>query len=173
MLSIDERVHVVEYDAVWPALFLSERERIAASLVISFEQLEHIGSTAVPGLAVKPIIDIMLGLSVWPPNELTKALGELGYTFFGEAGVPERLYFAHRGSTDFNLHLVHLYGRHWAANIALREYLRLHEKARRRYEQAKYLAIASGAITLLAYSQAKAQVIAALLQEAMHPQNDR
>lgn len=168
MTSIDEPVHVVDYDTAWPEVFLAERARISTALAIRFEQIEHIGSTAVPGLAGKPIVDIMLGLSAWPPSEfVAEAIRGLSYEPLGEAGVPERLYFRLRGSTSFNLHVVDLGGNHWVANLALRDYLRLNRTARERYAEAKRLAVASGAVTLLAYSRAKEDAMTALLQKAL------
>lgn len=68
-MSIDEPVAVAEYDPASPALFFAERDRIGTALAVPFGQLEHIGSTAVPGLAGKAVIDIMLGLTAWPPDE--------------------------------------------------------------------------------------------------------
>lgn len=168
MTSIDEPVHVVDYDTAWPEVFLAERARISTALAIRFEQIEHIGSTAVPGLAGKPIVDSMLGLSAWPPSEfVAEAIRGLNYEPLGEAGVPERLYFRLRGSTSFNLHVVDLGGNRWMANLALRDYLRLNRTARERYAEAKRLAVASGAVTLLAYSRAKEDAMTALLQKAL------
>lgn len=171
-MQIDEPVHIVEYDRSWPILFSSERARVADTLSIYPQFLEHIGSTAVPGLAAKPTIDIMLGVNGWPPPQaIVEEITRLGYESLGEAGVPERLYFRRRGSSNFNLHLVRLDGNHWRSNIALRDHLRSNESARLRYEQAKISAIAAGAETLLAYSEAKSAVVAALLHDALAHQN--
>lgn len=165
--NIDEPVEIVEYDSFWPTLFNIERDRIAASLSPICGDLEHIGSTAVPGLSGKPIIDIMLGVRSWPlPEAVVRAITKLGYEYLGEGGVAERLYFRRRGSTNFNVHGVRLGGAHWVVNIALREYLRSDEKARQRYGAAKHAAIAAGATTLLAYSRSKANAMATLLTEA-------
>jgi GrpB-like predicted nucleotidyltransferase (UPF0157 family) len=172
MQAIDEPIHLADYDAAWLSIFSAERKRIAAALSVPLDCLEHIGSTAVPNLAAKPIIDIMLGVNGWPPvQSVSEAITCLGYESLGEAGVPERLYFRRRGSSNFNLHLVRLDGNHWRSNIALREHLRGNKDARLRYEQAKRAAIAGGAQTLLAYSEAKSVVVAALLTEALTHQN--
>lgn len=172
MQAIDEPVHIVEYDRSWPILFSAECARVATALDMNPQFLEHIGSTAVPGLAAKPIIDIMFGVDAWPPPQaIGAAIARLGYESLGEAGVPERLYFRCRGSSNFNLHLVRLHGNHWRSNIALREYLSNSESARLRYERAKRAAIASGADTLLSYSESKSTVVAALLQEALAHHN--
>ena len=172
MHTIDEPVHIVEYDRTWPAQFSTECARIATALNIDPQGIAHIGSTAVPNLAAKPTVDIMLGVSKWPPpNSLGGDIVRLGYESLGEAGVPERLYFRRRDSGNFNLHVVRLDGNHWRSNIALRDYLRDNPSARDRYAKAKRGAIASGAESLLKYSEAKSVVVSDLLQEAFAHQN--
>jgi len=61
MVSADPIV-VVPYDEAWPSLFEEERDRIARAIGPCVEGIEHVGSTAVPGLAAKPVIDIMVGV---------------------------------------------------------------------------------------------------------------
>src|SRR5207253_8971761 len=56
----DAPIHLAEYDSAWPALFQREERRIRATLGEKILRLEHVGSTAVPGLAAKPIIDMCL-----------------------------------------------------------------------------------------------------------------
>jgi GrpB-like predicted nucleotidyltransferase (UPF0157 family) len=168
--NIDESVRLVPYSDEWPRRFGLERDRLAAVLGISHAAIEHIGSTAVPGLLSKPVVDMMLGLGEYPPpTSCIDALIALGYEDFGEAGVPQRRYLRRRGTTDFNLHAVTNGGDHWSRNIALRNYLRSSDSAKARYTSAKQHAIRAGASTLLHYSEAKAGVIADLLREAMQP----
>jgi len=173
MPELDEPVHVSEYDASWPEMFAAERARLIEALGANSENLQHIGGTAVPGLVAKPIIDLMLGLTAYPPSQAMRhAIGGLGYEALGEAGVPGRLYFRLRAlQLSANLHVVAQGGTHWVQNIALRDYLRANPAARERYARAKLAAVASGAQALLAYSSAKAAVVNALLQEACAHQN--
>lgn len=167
-MSADEPVHVVGYDPQWPTLFSAERQRLCAALALSPTDIEHIGSTAVPGLDAKPIIDLMLGEGTYPPRaELTAQMEALGYENLGEAGVPERIYFRRRQPQAFNLHLVRRGGQHWISNIALRDYLRAHGDARARYAETKRQVLASGHNTLLAYSDAKASIVGALIARAL------
>ena len=99
MTAVDEPVHMVEYRSRWPEWFTSERDRIATASTVPVTQCEHIGSTAVPGLVSKPIIDIMLGVASYSPqNTLVESLVDLGHEVLGEADVPERLYFMLRGT---------------------------------------------------------------------------
>jgi GrpB-like predicted nucleotidyltransferase (UPF0157 family) len=135
--------------------------------------VEHIGSTAVPGLLAKPIVDLMVGLQEYPPSaEVLRCLQELGYEWLGEAGVNGRTYLRLRKSTAFNLHLVQHAGHHWNVNLALRAYLAGSASARQRYAAAKESAIAAGAHTLLAYSASKAETVQALVHEALRANSD-
>jgi len=150
-------------------LFASEARRIAAALPADVA-IEHIGSTAVPGLLAKPIIDIMLGIG--PGHSLDGArsvLAALGYEDLGEAGVPGRLYFRRRAETAFNIALVGRGGSIWIANLALRTYLRTNPDAAREYAETKRSAWKSGARSLLAYSDYKSATIASLISRALDP----
>jgi len=116
----------------------------------------------------KPVIDLMLGVQVYPPpDRLLTAIERLDYQSFGEAGVPGRLYYRQRVAMHSNLHVVRFEGNHWVNNLALRDFLQCNASARERYTLARRSAIASGATSLLAYSAAKATVVSALLQEAL------
>lgn len=167
MPSLDEPVTLCPYQADWPACFTREQQRLAA-LALTPSVIEHIGSTAVPGLLAKPTIDLMLGLPDYPPSaKLLAALAALGYESLGEAGVPERHYLRLRGSLSANLHLVLYNGTHWRNNLALRDYLRATPTACLRYAQAKQAAVAGGANLLLSYSAAKGAVVGDLLHQAL------
>jgi len=77
---LDGTIDLVDYDRAWPDLFTRESERIRSTLGNVARALEHVGSTSVPGLAAKPIIDIALAVSV-SANEAAyvPALGAIGY----------------------------------------------------------------------------------------------
>jgi GrpB-like predicted nucleotidyltransferase (UPF0157 family) len=169
---LDEAVSLVPYSHEWPRQFAIEQDRIVTALGIPRTDIEHIGSTSVPGLLSKPIVDMMLGLAKYPPPQsLIDAIVALGYEDLGEeAGVAQRRYFRRRTGSDTNLHAVAHNGDHWFKNIALREYLRTSDSGRARYIAAKQHAIEAGARTLLSYSEAKAGVMAALIVEAMQPE---
>ncbi len=163
---IDEAVSIVEYRREWDQLAAEERDCIASASGIPRHQIEHIGSTAVPGLIAKPVIDLMVGLAAVPPDsDIEKTLVGLGYRAHGEAGVPGRWYFTKRKGQAFNVHVTQLDGTHWRNNLAFRELLRRSSDARQRYAAVKQQAIAGGAVTLLAYSVVKATVVDQLLRE--------
>lgn len=168
-MTVDEAVEIAPYDPRGPALYSGERDRLRIGLATANLSYEHIGSTAVPGLAGKPIVDIMLGApaAAWAAvGELRARIVALGYEDLGEADVPGRFAFRRRTLRAFNLALVAHGESHWRNNLALRDHLRAHPDEAAAYEAAKRAAVEGGARTLLAYSDAKAPVIAALLARA-------
>jgi GrpB-like predicted nucleotidyltransferase (UPF0157 family) len=165
---LDEHVTLVPYDPTWAAAFAEERARLAATVDVTPGSLEHIGSTAVPGLTAKPIIDMMLGVPALPPDpDLLARLENNGYENLGEAGVPGRVYLRLRGAPAFNLHIVERGGSHWTNNLSLRALLLADPAARQRYAQGKEAALRNAGNRLLAYSAAKQGCIEALLSEAL------
>ncbi|MBR0773546.1 GrpB family protein [Bradyrhizobium diazoefficiens] len=167
-MSLDEPVSLIPYSAEWPQQFVAERTRLAMRSGLAEADIEHIGSTAVPDLPAKDIIDLMVGLHCWPPDEATTVsiLGS-GYEAFGEAGVPGRFYLRRRAQPAFNLHVVERSGPHWVRNLALRDYLRANGAARIRYAAIKQQIIESGTTMLLAYSRAKGAHVDQLIIESM------
>jgi len=166
----DEPVEIVDHDPRRAHSYRGERDRVRLGLATASLKYEHIGSTAVPGLAGRPIVDLMLGASppVWAAlEELRPRIVALGYEDLGDAGVPGRISFRKRTALRaFNLALVEEGGAYWRDNLALRDYLRAHPEDAAAYTAAKRAAIAGGATTLVAYSAAKANVLATLVEKA-------
>ena len=93
-------VIIVEYDPRWPTLYEEERERILRAVGDLVVAIEHVGSTAVPNLGGKPIIDIMPAVRRLEDAELcVEPLGGIGYEYVPEYNdiIPERRYF-HKGA---------------------------------------------------------------------------
>jgi GrpB-like predicted nucleotidyltransferase (UPF0157 family) len=137
-----EAVRIVPYDPAWPARFAEEEERIYAALGGLVFAVRHIGSTAVPGLPAKPIIDILAGL---PALENVPAavprLESLGYEYLGEYGIPERHYFRRppgpAATRLFHVHMVQVGSPFWADHLLFRNYLRRHPEEAARYAALK------------------------------------
>ncbi len=85
------RVTVVPYDLSWPVLFETIRQHLEAALTgVPYEGIEHVGSTSVPGLAAKPILDIDVVVRREALDAAIDALVAVGYTHEGDKGVPDR-----------------------------------------------------------------------------------
>jgi GrpB-like predicted nucleotidyltransferase (UPF0157 family) len=165
--EIDEAITIEDYDPAWPILFEQERHRVASSLGNVVTRVEHFGSTAVPGMAGKPIVDVLVGV-----NDLALAssriasLEALGYENFGEVFIPGRVYLRRRGPRHFNIAMTAAGSQFWNEQILLRDYLRRHPDEAEAYANEKRASFAGGARMFSTYSQAKAPFLSALLERA-------
>lgn len=164
-------VEIVDYDAGWIAAFDTEAERLAAALGPWLVEIEHVGSTAVPGLAAKPVIDIQVGVtSLEHESEIIAAVVGCGYEYVPEYEVdfPDRRYFrrSERGRRTHQIHLVERSNRDWwDRHIAFRDRLRSHPETRDAYAELKRRLAATHRNDRVAYTDAKSDFIAAVLAE--------
>jgi GrpB-like predicted nucleotidyltransferase (UPF0157 family) len=158
---VEEReVTLAEHDPAWSTHFARESARVASAFPArrSAIAVEHIGSTAVPGLLAKPIVDILLGSAEDPApatGELA-AMEQRGYTFLGEDGRrPGRWLWRKRGVQSFNVSLVRHGSDLWNDNLMLRDYLRTHPDEAERYAAVKREAQRASPDSLLGYGNGK------------------
>jgi ribonuclease-3 len=157
---VDEPVSLAEHDARWARLALEELARIRGALPEAC--VEHVGSTAVPGMLAKPVIDLLVGV-----RELSPSLRLPDYESWGEAGVPGRLYFRKRNNGQaFNAQVVLHEGPLWQEALLLRDFLTAHPEEAAAYAARKRAALSKGANTLLRYAAEKAPAVAELLGRA-------
>ena len=121
-------IEVVPYEPLWKELFEKESSRIKEVLTEGLVDVHHIGSTSVPGLAAKPIIDLLPEVSdLETLDQFDEAMEGLGYTVMGEFGIPgRRLYL--KGVLD-RTHHVHAFESGSVGllrHLAVRDYLRVH-----------------------------------------------
>lgn len=135
-----QHITVVNYDPEWPSKYVRERDYITEILKDNCISIYHIGSTSVPGLAAKPIIDIMAVVrSLEKADTVADKFAEIGYEYLGEFGIKGRRYLRKGG--DERTHQIHIFqaddwnniGRH----LAFRDYMRTHEKERDEYAKIK------------------------------------
>lgn len=122
---------VVAYDPAWPGLFADEAQQLREALGPAVLAIEHVGSTAVPGLAAKPIIDILAAIAPTANARWVKTrLESIGYLHTPESSAPARIF--RKGPADMaqlrthHLHLSDLDGHYWRRIIAFRDHLRQH-----------------------------------------------
>ena len=136
---------VVEYDKNWPSDFEKIKKEIEKAIVEP-AVIEHVGSTSIPGMKAKPIIDIDVGLENWADFEaVKKALAEIGYEHEGDRGITGREAFGRNGlvhnevldSIDHHLYVCSVDNEEYKRHILFRDYLRSHAEARDRYNQIK------------------------------------
>jgi GrpB-like predicted nucleotidyltransferase (UPF0157 family) len=135
----------VDHDPSWAELFELERNRLLRVFDGRAVAIEHIGSTSVPGLCAKPIVDIAVGLrELELTDEQIAAMKELGYEFLGEYGLRGRLFFRKRDPRTHNVHVVEYGGKHWERQLVFRDALRTDAEERQRYEAFKRRLAAEG-----------------------------
>lgn len=160
-------ITLVEYDLGWPALFAREADRIRSVLGSKALQIEHVGSTSVPGLCAKPIIDIMLVVknsadepSYVPPLEAA------GYRL----QIREPDWFEHRlfkgPDTDINLHVFSEGAPEIDRMLRFRDWLRANESDREKYAQVKRSLAKKKWRHVQHYADAKTAIIQEILERA-------
>lgn len=165
------RVIVTAPSPDWPRAFRDEAAALRPALGPALMALHHIGSTAVPGLAAKPTIDILgvvTGLAAARSRET--ALAALGYVARGASGLPGRLYFRKTTGADRTHHL-HLFAQgdaHIARHLAFRDYLTAHPDEARDYGALKTALAAAHPEDIQAYMEGKAAMCEALNTRAQH-----
>ncbi len=133
--------------------------------------IEHIGSTSVPGLAAKPVIDVLLGARTLPDIESKiKPLSEIGYSYVPkyEREIPLRRYFVKSFATSLRVHLhtVELGSRLWQEHLAFRDHLRADANLCAQYQSLKVRLAEEFADDKAAYTDAKNPFIQSVLATA-------
>ncbi|MFZ6656866.1 GrpB family protein [Undibacterium sp. TJN19] len=156
------------YSQEWPKLFLQVRQDLLHAFAPVLVSIEHIGSTSVPGLVAKPVIDVLLGASsLYDVESKIEALDKLGYIYVSkyEQELPMRRYFV-KSSVDslrIHLHAVETGSRFWLEHLAFRDLLCSDGNLRAKYQSLKIQLAQEHAQDKSAYSDAKGSFIQAAL----------
>lgn len=159
-------MHIVltPYDPDWPSLFNRESELIRQTLSPQSAVIEHIGSTSIPGLAAKPVIDILLGLPSFDlaPTAVERMVAA-GFTYLPdyEKGMPFRRLFIREeeGKRISNVHTVEVDTPFWIRHLAFRDHLRNNPEVRNAYQQLKLDLASREWDSVNDYAQAKTDFI--------------
>jgi GrpB-like predicted nucleotidyltransferase (UPF0157 family) len=142
--TLDERfdpaVRIVDHDPAWPIRARDELRRLEAALGPLAARLEHVGSTAVPGLAAKPILDLQVSVAAIEPRaRYVELLERLGYLFVPDPGSADYHFFAKpaRRPRTHHLHVCQARGEQELRHLAVRDFLRAHRDEAARYEALK------------------------------------
>jgi GrpB-like predicted nucleotidyltransferase (UPF0157 family) len=164
-------VVIVPYNRLWPVKYEQEREAIRTAIGDLAVDIQHVGSTSVPGLAAKPTIDIAIGVrSMDDGRGAITALFALGYAK-GVENFPDWRYFdreGHEPGGDIHLHMVPFGGDRWNRYLLFRDYLRAHPEIASAYEKLKRgLAVEFGK-DRLGYVEGKTEFIEHIAVLARH-----
>jgi GrpB-like predicted nucleotidyltransferase (UPF0157 family) len=165
-----EEISLAPYDPVWPASFRREREHLLSCLPNELlGRIEHFGSTAVPGLAAKPIVDMLVEVTALEAakSRIVPILEAQGYDYFwratkGEETPPFYAWFIRRdpvtGARTHHVHMVESHFPHWSS-LAFRDHLIAHPEVAGEYEQLKRRLVSECARDRIAYTRGKAEFI--------------
>jgi GrpB-like predicted nucleotidyltransferase (UPF0157 family) len=132
------KVRLRDSDQRWPELFRAERERLMAAIGPLVTGIEHFGSTSIPGIKAKPILDILVGLKRFEDGtKLIEPLAGLGYDYVGTEMVPNDHLFGRGVVRTVLLHAVEDGGYHWRRNLRFRDRLRAEPGLAADYEALK------------------------------------
>jgi GrpB-like predicted nucleotidyltransferase (UPF0157 family) len=142
---VADEIEIVDYDASWPQLFDEERARLVEVLppgqVLA---IEHAGSTAVPGLAAKPIVDIFIAVRSIEVarTTLVAPILSVGYVYWAENPDPSRMFFVkglppYGARRTHHIHVIEPTSEPWLRVLAFRDYLRGHADEAERYQRLK------------------------------------
>jgi GrpB-like predicted nucleotidyltransferase (UPF0157 family) len=165
---MSDPIIIEDYDPRWPEQFEVLRSRISQSLGTLAAAIEHVGSTAVPGLAAKPIIDIDVLLhSAADLPEAIARLAILGYQHQGDLGVAGREAFrAPSNDVPHHLYVHRPQSREYARHITFRNHMRANPEDARAYERLKHALALQYRDNREAYSLAKTEFVEAILLRA-------
>jgi GrpB-like predicted nucleotidyltransferase (UPF0157 family) len=163
---------VVPYDPEWPAMFAREAKILEEIFAGTGSVVEHMGSTSVPGLGAKPIIDITIGVPALAVAEARiDRLREFQYEYVPEyeAELPMRRYFRKPfvRPRSHHLHIVELGSTFWREHLAFRDYLRSHPDVADAYYKLKVELAAECTRTGADYPAGKASFVADVVASAM------
>ena len=164
---LNQPIQLVDYDPTWPHLFVREAERVRAVLGSQVLQLEHVGSTSVPGLAAKPKIDILLVVAnAADEAAYVPALTAAGY----QLHIREPDWYEHRllkgPDTDLNLHVFTIGCEEIDRMVRFRNWLRTHDADRELYQRTKQELAQRNWKYTQNYADAKTAVVREILARA-------
>lgn len=162
-------VRLVPYDPAWRDLFLAEAARLRAALGDRLLAVDHVGSTSIPGMDAKPVLDMMGAVaSLAEAERLAPLVEALGYELRPDPEIPERRFFV-RGRTTRRTHhfsLVEPTSAYWRDTLLFRDWLRAHPEAAEEYRALKHDLAVRYARDRQAYTSGKGAFVQAVLERA-------
>lgn len=172
-------ISVVDYDPAWPEMFEQERANLKSMLGSLVFTIEHMGSTAVPGLASKPIIDLLVGVYSLADarSRCIEPFQASGYAYIPEyeSWLPDELFFRKGGPGPWthHVHVMESSNPRWDAFLTFRDYLRGHPDAASAYGKLKKSLAAEFKDDIAGYRNAKDDfIVAAMVNARRRPRID-
>ncbi|KTD24971.1 glutamate rich protein GrpB [Legionella lansingensis] len=161
-------IEVVPYSASWPMQFAEEAQAVKKALGDNCIEIHHIGSTSVPGLAAKPVIDMVpVVLEIMKVDAASSSMLALGYEAKGEYGMPFRRYFQKGGNQrTHHVHVFEVGNPEIERHLKFRDWMRNHPEDRETYAHLKQSLVRQYPDDITAYCLGKEEFIASIDQRA-------
>jgi GrpB-like predicted nucleotidyltransferase (UPF0157 family) len=161
-LGLEQGVNrLVDYNPLWPRAFAEEAARIRSAIGPLARAIEHYGSTAVPNLRAKPIIDFLIGVEdIDHGLQMIEPMMSLGYDYAGNQGIPGHHIFGRGAARTHLAHIVVHGGGPWVASLAFRDRLRTDADLRAEYQALKER-LAAKATSRAEYTAGKSEFVEA------------
>lgn len=153
-------LRIIDYCAEWGRFFEEEASRIRGAVGEHILDIQHIGSTAIPGMVAKPIIDVMAAVTSFEAaRPCVPLLEAIGYVYRGEGGISRRHYFVRGEPRMYHLSLFEAGSWDWQRHLRFRDRLRADDKLAKEYAELKMRLCAEHAENREAYQKAKVPFI--------------
>ena len=132
------RVLLARAHAAWAAAYEQERDRIVAAIGEHLLDIQHVGSTSIPNVPAKPILDIMVGVRDFDEAAACiEPMVAIGYSYRGENGIPRRHFFVKGDPRTHHVHMVELGSSDWRVTLRFRDLLRANSELANEYAREK------------------------------------
>ncbi len=160
-------IELYPYDPRWVRFYEEAKMALSVALGGYAKDIQHVGSTSIPGMAAKPVVDIAVAIERYPlPGEIIEAVCELGYEYMGEYGIPRRHLFRLRSpAIGYNLHINELANDQFQRHVLFRDYLCAHPDVARDYERLKR-ELAARHDEVGPYADSKSEFVQTILEKA-------
>ncbi len=170
-------VRVVPHNPEWKQAFIAESQKLATVLADNLVKIHHIGSTAIPGIHAKPIIDFLVEVKdINLVDKQTPVIEQLGYEAMGEFGLVGRRYFRKESSPGIRIHHVHVYqidSSEVERHLAFRDYIIAHPQEAEQYSQLKQKLAQKYPRDIEAYMDGKDQFVKQIEAKALQWQSGK
>jgi GrpB-like predicted nucleotidyltransferase (UPF0157 family) len=157
-------VRLEPYTPEWKRIFEAEKAALHEKLGSMVSDIQHVGSTSIPGMPAKPIIDIAIGVAdFYEARRCISLIEAQGYEYRGEFGIPKRHYFSKGDPRTFHIHMLEIGSQNWNDLLLFRDTLSTHSEMAAEYASLKRRLASRFPRDREAYLEGKAEFIKKLL----------
>ncbi len=158
------QVSLAQRHEAWAVAYQRDRAAILAALGESIVAVEHVGSTSIPNVPAKPILDILVGVNNFEEAQICVApmLG-IGYRYRGEYGIPRRHYFVKGQARTHHIHMLEIHSPRWAEMLRFRDAMRANSSLAAEYAREKVRLAELHADNRQAYQRGKDRAVERIL----------